>query len=637
LRNLARRQLLRHAFNIATGAGALLAPAASGQGINARWDLEVRGRAINENGDLRFEKTSGRILMQFDDSAFQPLQDLKIASGTISFTLPRTHRHFDGTVTDSLMSGVVRDADGGTQNWMALPLRPGSTRWPVPPRVTARQLVMGSAVTTVRVPGTWLAAMPALAELEGEDRDLANLAGLPPVNHDDRMARSRRLALGLDESGRARARALLARIGSGPAGSPEFRRIFGAGSGWKLDLHDVALAEALHYLSGFQLSQVADGLRQLGDLAGVADSSMIRESAWRLWCRTGADSAQVFASIDSLARRDTGAALAVRALLAGYDQAAVWWRGALHWLLFHRWLDTPSGPRSPQQLMANFWSTDSLDLPAIVPTRFGDEAAMPVPAADYIGPYLFRPRNAVAGEWLAGKGMREAFQSWLPIRWGESPLTVVIGGYAETVVSPWAQAQARPAAFFGERDAVRIDPGITPVVAVVVFIHEWHHLVAARRRLQGPRPAALDDDGTELRLRELDPWLAEGFAEWATEETLRPARSMVPLLLFTQAEKRLAGSPRDSTDPHLLGYRLVRAAAKQAPVNVLRDRLVATLHDATLLARTLHLSGSSATPVLMLNRPPNASVIPEVSFTWDDGLAFDMSRRLVIPNTRREH
>jgi len=535
------------------------------------------------------------------------------------------------------MSGVVRDPDGGTQSWMALPLRPGSTRWPVPPRVTARQLVMGSDLTSVRVPGAWLGAMPTLAQLEAEDHDLAGLAGWTATNHDDRVDRSRRLALGLDESGRAHARALLERIGSGPAGTPEFRRIFGDGSRWKLDLHDVALAEALHYLSGFQLSQAADGLRELGDLAGVADSAMIRGSAWRLWCRASADSAQVFAGIDALARRDPAAALAVRALLAGYDDAATWWRGALRWLLLQRWLDTPAGPRSPQQLMANFWNTDSLGLPEIVPTRFGDEAAMPVLAAEYIGPYLFRPRNAVAGEWLAGEGMREAFRSWLPIRWGESPLSVVVGGHAETVVSPWAQAQARPAGFFGERDAVRIDPGIMPVVAVAVFLHEWHHLVAARRRLQGPRPAALVDDGTELRLRELDPWLAEGFAEWATEETLRPARSMAAFLLFTQAEKRLAGSTRDSTDPHLLGYRLVRAAAKQAPANVLRDRLVATLHDANLLGRTLGLSGASVTPSLTLDRPPNASVIPEVTFTWDDGLAFDMSRRLVIPNTRREH
>jgi hypothetical protein len=614
-----------------------MAAAAPAQGINARWDFEIRGRAISENGDLRLDNSSGRILLQFDDSAFQALEGLRIGAGRISFTLPRTHRHFEGTVSDSQMSGVVRDADGTTQRWMALPLRPGSTRWPVPPRVTTRQLVMGSAVTTVHIPGAWLAAMPSLATLEGEGRDLALLAGLAPAALDDRMARSRRLALGLDESARGVARALMARIGAGPAAGPEFRWIFAADAGWKLDLHDAALAEAQHYLRGFQLARAADGLRQLGDLAAGADSAAIRESAWRLWCRAGTDSVQVSAGIDSLERHDPSAAVTLLALLTGYDRAALWWRGAVRWLLLHPWLDTPAGWRSPEQLMASFWSVDSLELPEIVPSRFGDEAAMPVPAAADIGPYLFRPRNAVAGEWLAGEGMHEAFRSWLSIRWGESPLTVVVGRHAETVVSPWAQAQARPAAFFGERDAIRIDPGIMPIVGVAVFLHEWHHLIAAGRRLQGSHPVALADDGTQLRLHELDPWLAEGFAEWATEETLRPSRSSAALLLFTQAEKRLAISTRDSTDPHLLGYRLIRAAAMHSTTTLLRDRLVATLHDPVSLARMLHLSGASRTPALTLSRPPNASVIPEVTFTWDDGLAFDMSRRLVIPNTGPEH
>jgi hypothetical protein len=614
-----------------------VATPASAQVINARWELEIRGRAISENGDLRFDHSAGRVLLQFDDSAFQVLQDLTIADGRISFTLSRSHRSFEGTLTASRMSGQVRDADGSTQSWMALPLPPGSTRWPVAPRVTARQLVMGSSATTERVPAAWLSAMPTLVQLESECADLARRAGLAPVVLDDRLARSRRLALGLDDPARAAARALLVRIGQGPAANPEFRRIFVAGAGWKLDLHDAALAGALHYLSGFTLSQAADGLRELGDLAGNFDSSAVRESAWRLWSRVGSDSAQVFAGIDSLGRRDPAAAAAVRALLAGYDDAARWWRDALGWLLREPWLVTAGGQQSPAQLTAGFWGIDSLDLPEIVASRFGDAAALPVPAAASIGPYLFRPRNAVAAEWLAGDGMREAFRSWLPIRWGESPLTVVIGGQAETVVSPWAQAQARPAAFFGEHDAIRVDPGIMPVVAVAVFIHEWHHLIAARLRLQGPRPVALVDDGTQLRLRELDPWLAEGFAEWATGETLRSVRAGADLLLFTQAEKRLAMASRDSTDPHLLGYRLVRAAATRASVPALRDHLVGALHDARLLSGALRLSGSGRVPALTLNRPPNASVIPEVTFTWDDGLAYDMSRRLVVPNTRTEH
>jgi hypothetical protein len=620
-------------------AGAILstAPAASGQGINARWDVEIRGRAISENADLRIEGSGGRMLLQFDDSLFQPLRDLRIAAGRISFTLSRTHRRFEGMVSDTLMSGIVRGADGTEQTWMALPLHPGSARWPVPPRVTARQLAMGSATTAERVPGAWLAAMPNATVLEAERRDLARLAGLAPDTGDAGMLRSRRLALGLDESGRTAARALLQRIGTGPSADPAFRAIFAAGAGWRIDLHDAALREAPHYLYGFQLSQAAGGLRQLGDLAGPGDSAAVRESAWRLWCRVETDSAEVYAGIDSLARRDSAAATAVRALLAGYDDATRWWRAALRWLLLQPWLDTPAGPRSPAQLMAAFWGVDSLPLPDIRDRRFGDAAAMPVLAAAYLGPYLFRPRNASAAEWLAGDGIQQAFASWLPIRWGESPLTVVVAGESETVVSPWAQAEAGPAAFFGERNAIRIDPGIMPIVAIAVFLHEWNHLIAAQRRLQGVHPVALVDHRSELQLRELDPWLAEGFAEWATEETLRPARSAAALLLLTQAEKRLAVATGDSSDPHILGYRMVRAAAARYAPAALRDRLVSDLHDPVSLARALHLAGASRTPPLTLRRPPNASVIPEVTFTWDDGTAFDMSRRLVIPDTRPEH
>jgi hypothetical protein len=562
------------------------------------------------------------MLLQFDDSAFQPLQDLSIAAGRISFMLPRTHRHFEGTVSDTLMSGIVRDADGAQQSWMALPLRPGSPRWPVPPRVTARQLVMGTATTAERIPGAWLASMPSVTVLQAERVELAHLAGLAPVAGSAELVRSGRLALGLDESGREAARALLQRIGTGPEANPAFRAIFVDRSGWRLDLHDAALAEAPHYLYGFQLSHAASGLRQLGDLSGPGDTAAVRESAWRLWCRVATDSVEVYAGIDSLAHRDSDAATSVRALLAGYDDATGWWRRAIRVLLLEPWLDTPVGRRSPAQLMAAFWGVDSLPLPDIRDRRFGDAAAMPILAAVYLGPHLFHPRNASAVEWLAGDSMRQAFASWLPIRWGESPLIVAIGGHAE---------------FFGDRNAIRIDPGIMPIVAVAVFLHEWHHLIAAQRRLEGAHPVALADHRSELQLRELDPWLAEGFAEWATEETLRPALPAAALLLFTQADKRLAVATRNSSDPHFLGYRMVRAAAARSAPAALRDRLVSDLHDPLSLARALHLAGASRTPAFTLTRPPNASVIPEVTFTWDDGLAFDMSRRLVIPDTRPEH
>jgi hypothetical protein len=248
-----------------------------------------------------------------------------------------------------------------------------------------------------------------------------------------------------------------------------------------------------------------------------------------------------------------------------------------------------------------------------------------------------RPENASATEWLAQNGIAAAFAAWRPLRWGEIPLIVQIAGHDVTVVSPWAETEARPAAFFGERDAIRIDPGITPIAAVATFIHEWHHLIAAERRLNGSHPPALVDRGFEVQLVEDDPWLAEGFAEWATDESLRPAGASAALLRLGEAEKRLAIADRDPDDPHALGYRLVRALAAGRPAAPLRDVLVANLQSLAGVARRAGVATAGKAAALTLHRPPNAAVIPEITFTWGDGVAYDLSRRLVLPNTRSEH
>ena len=110
--------------------------------------------------------------------------------------------------------------------------------------------------------------------------------------------------------------------------------------------------------------------------------------------------------------------------------------------------------------------------------RFGAAAAMPSLSVSRVAPFLFRPANASAVEWLTARGVREAFAIWRPLRWGESPLTVVIGGRAAIVASPSSQATVHPASFFGTTDAIRIDPGIMPIAAVAAVLHEWNHLLA---------------------------------------------------------------------------------------------------------------------------------------------------------------
>lgn len=609
-----------------------------GQTTSTRWQFEVRGASGSENGDLRLAGSTGRLLLAHDDSAFQPLQQLRIDHGHIAFMLARGRRLFDGVVTDTAMHGTMRDVTGTTFTWTALPLSPTSTLWPVPPRVTVRQLVMGTNQVTVRVPAGWAMQMPEAGTIEAEYRTLARDVGVPVLAGNARAERAQRFELGFDESARRAARALVARIAQSPAVDPTFQRLFGGVDG-STDLHDAALRRAPHYQSGFRLAAAGDGLQQLGELSDSTDLIAVRESAWRLWSRMANDSAAILLRIGALTRRDSQAGNAVFAIIAGYEDALNWWREAVRWLLTAAWLDTPRGPRSPAQLVAGFWGTDSLPLPDIVPTRFGAAAAIPIVSALHIGPHLVRARNASAVEWLAGSGMREAFDAWRPLRWGEIPLVVEIGGQPETVLSPWAQGEARPSAFFGDRDAIRIDPGFTPFAAIATIVHEWHHLIAAERRLTGAHPPALVEGPVQLRLLEDDPWLAEGLAEWATEETLRPAAVAAALLRFTQSEKRLAIAERNPEDPHVIGYRLVRALATGRRAPAVRDLLVAGLHDIGLVARRLTWSTGTLgqQSAIVLHRPANLAVIPGITFTWDEGTVFELSRRLVIPNTRAEH
>lgn len=615
---------------------AFVATEVHAQAIHPRWRVDISGPDGNEIADLRFEGSGGRILLQHDDKAFQPLQNLKIANGRISFTVARNRRRYEGTVSATQLAGTIRGADGSVADWIAYPLPLKVLLWPVPPRVTFRQLAMGNAATSERIPVSWLAGSPDSASVEREYRELATVLGVPPVA--DRSARSNALALGLDDGGRAAVRGVFERISKSAAADPEFRAIFTRDGRWKIDIHDAVLWEAPHYLFGFQMSRVGDGLRALNEISATAtDSQSIRQGAWRLWSSMAtADSLRINAMLDTLARRDEAAANTLRAVLAGFNDSTDWWRRALSWLLTHEWLDTPAGPRSPAQLMAAFWGVDSLPLPRIEATRFGGVAAMPTLSIWHVAPLLIRPDNASAEGWIRCCTV-EAFRIWRPLRWGETPLTVVMGGRSAIIASPASQAIVHPASFFGERDAIRIDPGIMPLAAVAAFLHEWNHLIATQRRLTGAHPVAVVPATWQLQLREEDPWLAEGFAEWATDEVLRRAGGSAAFLRFTQVEKRLGIAQADPDDPHVLGLRLVRAAAGRRPVTALRNLLVNNLHELGGFARAAGLPAAGRSRVIMLQRPATAIVIPEVTFTWVEGTAFDLSRRLVLPNTRSEH
>ncbi|HEY4102081.1 MAG TPA: hypothetical protein VGM20_14515 [Gemmatimonadales bacterium] len=616
---------------------ALLATARplAAQQIPARWDLSVRGSAMEENGDLRIAGRSGRILLQHDDSAFEPLRDLRITPDSISFTVAR-HRRFAGTLAGSAMHGTVREDDGSMSQWSALPIPPGSKRWPVAPRVTVRQLAVGTAAKREVIPAAWMSQVADTLLLLHEYRALAASAGVAPLGREELADGSRRLLLGLGARARDAADAVLDRLEHLRGRDDPFRRWFDCGTTRCIDLHDAALGEARHYLLQFSRENAVKAMVALGELVPDADSVAMRESIWRMWEAARADSATFSRRIDSLARHDELSANSLRALLAGYDDAVRRWRGEVTWLLTAPWLDTPQGPRSPAQLMAAFWQVDTLPIPDIVPRHFGEIQAIPIIGAGHLAPFLLHPRNASAREWLDSGGVAEAFAAWRPLRWGEIPLTVSIGGRDEIVISPAAQEEARPAAAIGPADAIAIDPGIMPIAAVATVLHEWNHLLAKQRRLAGPHPPEIVVTPSQVELREADPWLGEGFAEWATDAALAPAGASSALLRLTQAEKRLAIATTHRDDPHSLGYELVSAAAARRDRGETRDMLVRHLDSPQGAAAALHLSGRGKAQPLVLDRPANAAVIPEITFTWDDGAIFDLSRRLVLPKSHLE-
>lgn len=608
--------------------GALIA-----QAPPTRWSVEVRGPAATiERGELRLNGAVGRLLMESADSAFTALDDLQVVGGRITFTAPAGQRRFEGTIAANEMYGLVLEPDGRTMAWTAELIPPGIQRWPVRPRVVVRQLAVGSAAKSTAIAEAWHAAGPTPTQLAAEYHALTKAAGVTSLVGPDLARRMSVYALGFDRDARRASRVLLERIAAGPAADREFTQIFRGPGGLRVDLHDIALQVARGRTASFDTGAALRALATLQLIpSGDRDTVAMFEGAWRLWSRAARDSAGVATILDSLAGRDAAGASSVRALLGGYNEAVVWWPRAVGWLLVRRWIELPGGAfQSPAGLVADFWGRPTLPLPAIDPIRFGGVQAVPVIGVERLGATLVRAQNASGAEWLAKGGVAAALDAWRQIDAGDQ-IVIDADGRRAQLTAPAAIARTRLGGFFAAHDAIRIEPGIAPILAVATAIHEWHHILFETARLEGTAPG-VHDDGIQLRIIESDPWLSEGAAEWATELTLAPLLGMTPLLALMESEKRAGIRFARSDDPHVLGYLLVRASASRvANPAVLRDRLVRLLHDpaAFAVASGFARAGSRSRPLLW--RPATLAVIPEITFTWDDGVADRILRRLLVP------
>lgn len=612
-----------------------LVPAALGaQEAATRWAVQLRTAAGVEFADLRLTRTGGRLLLESHDSTFFPLTSLQRTGNHLSFAVGALglRAELDIESDGAAMSGRLRYPDGGGASWEGELIHPGTVRWPVRPRVRVRQLAVGNRANATVIPAGWAAALPDSNTLEREYAALRTAAGMPTVADALRPGRSRALALGADDAARAAVRRQLQAIAASPAADSAFRRLFVGPEGLIIDVHERAELLASRRDARYRRAAVVRALGLRAPAQGEVEAARVRETAYALWPAWERGDSSLRQRVAAIAVSDADAARALTALLDGYVSAVPWWREAVGWLLTHPWLDTAQGAQSPAQLVAAFWGRSPLPPPKLLTEWLGGFEAMPLVSGDRLARRLVEPVNASAREWLPA-GRPEVLTTWQSLSWPDT-LTLATGSGDVALLPPGRAPSVAP--LLAPEDGVRIDPGIVPLLAVATVIHEWHHILAATTRLEGNGMAFREGDGV-VQLLEDDPWLAEGFAEWATEITLGAGRQAAPLLLLLDAEKRMALWGGMSEEPHALGYRLVRAAAARLPLATRRSSFVSRLDSPAAVARLASFPAAPRGAPLLLRRPVTAAVVPEITLTWDAGVADAVTRRLLLPPSPPEH
>ncbi|HVQ46917.1 MAG TPA: hypothetical protein VMS62_08820, partial [Gemmatimonadales bacterium] len=127
-----------------------------------------------------------------------------------------------------------------------------------------------------------------------------------------------------------------------------------------------------------------------------------------------------------------------------------------------------------------------------------------------------------------------------------------------------------------------------------------------------------------------------GFAEWSAERILRPITTRWPLLGLGELEKRADLNRQGPDDQHALGYAMVQALASAIgdPARVTR-LLLRHADDPSAIAREpVALKAWSryrGAPDRKLSSPLFQALIPEVTFTVDNGFPEVVTTRILVP------
>jgi hypothetical protein len=521
------------------------------------------------------------------------------------------------------------------------------------PRFTLHEIVIERNDSSVRIPGRWLLAatiaFPESLATQAYSR-AARRSGVAPLTGAVLASQRSQQVMGLYrrvELVNAARRTLDSIRSAIPTDSTRarFDGIFRPHGEWIVDLHDAALAWAQSRIRGFRERDAWPALiasHWVDPQDSVAAPEALPKAIYGLAVLAATDSAAFRTATAGMRRADSVAANSVLALLQGYTESLRWYTEALEFLLNAAWLPEGGG-KSVGDLVRSFWrGALGIDVAVaqatIQPRWFGYPQAVPqygVPAQLF--GHLVRAENAEGQAWLDRQGQAALLRSlrWLPQ--GDSTLALLRTG-TETLRLTTVSRQAKESlnGFLEPRDAIAIDPGYSPLLALGAVVHEWQHLLFRSRQLEAVAARLSQRTTPVIGLPGIEPHLAEGFAEWSAERILEPLTRRWPLLALGELEKRAALVQTQADDQHVLGYALVRALAAALPDPRATTGLLlrhasapsALLKEPSLSRAWSRYRGSAdLTPA---QKPPRL-LLPEVTFTIEDGIPDVESTRILLP------
>ena len=511
------------------------------------------------------------------------------------------------------------------------------------PRFRQRQIRIEFPGPSLVLSGRWLAAASALGETPDAMRaaytELTLRSGLSPLSPDSlsRFGLFRVMGLYRREELVTATVTTLTRLKANLRNDTALARfdyLFHPNGRWQVDIHDVALARSRRPFPTISWQAVHPVLASAGLLDNTpADLESVPLALYRLYVQSETDTAAFQSTQSKLRQSDPAAAAQVSSLINSYGEAAQWFVTAIRFLLEERWVEVGQTFRSPADLVREMWRSAS-PVPDIRVRTFGyPEGTVRIGTDSVLLAGIVRPENSPAREWLARHGAESLVETLhrlsLPAT-DQTRLRVGTDLYRLSSIAEYGRESF--SGFLEPRDVILLDPSYQPVLALGTLVHEWQHILGERARRADRLNNAYRVTEDEVTFAPLDPFLAEGFAEWLTEEILAKVLVDFPLIGFGEAEKRLSLA---QNDPHQLGYLLVRTLARSlgnAPATrLLLIRAAASPELVTRDPRVRRAWSTHRGPDRTIARRGEPVLIPQSVFTIEDGHPDLVQSQIIAP------